>query len=75
MREQHDVYVFENTGAHKESLAGHELFRHAADSIDSAINPVTDVQATEAYRRQVAKILVRRALERATTRAQEGARA
>jgi carbon-monoxide dehydrogenase medium subunit len=52
-----------------------ELFRHAADAIDSAINPATDVQATAEYRRQVAKVLVRRALEQATTRATQGAQA
>jgi CO/xanthine dehydrogenase FAD-binding subunit len=52
---------------------GDELFRHAADAIDSAINPATDVQATADYRRQVAKVLVRRALDTAARRASQGA--
>lgn len=51
---------------------GRAAFEEAAEMIDASISPLDDVQATAAYRRQVAKVLVRRTLEKATARAREG---
>lgn len=45
----------------------------AADIISKDITPITDVRATEKYRRHVARIIVRDALQTAWQRAAEGA--
>jgi carbon-monoxide dehydrogenase medium subunit len=47
--------------------AGH--LREAVEALRSAIDPSTDVQATAAYRRHLAGVLVERALQRACQRA------
>ena len=46
-----------------------ELFAAAAESIDPEIDPLLDLHGTAEYRRQVAKVLVRRVLARAVARA------
>jgi len=46
-----------------------ELFRGAAALVGEDITPITDVRSTEEYRRQVAAVLVRDALEQAWNRA------
>ena len=45
----------------------------AVEALRSAINPETDVQATAAYRRHLAGVLLERALPRACERARQGA--
>lgn len=47
--------------------------RPAVEALRSAINPETDVQATAAYRRHLAGVLLERALPRACERAKQGA--
>ncbi|MBN1837308.1 MAG: xanthine dehydrogenase family protein subunit M, partial [Spirochaetales bacterium] len=46
-----------------------ELFHKAAGVIREDIAPITDVRSTEGYRREVAAVLVRDALEQAWQRA------
>lgn len=59
------------------TLIGHHgtpaAFAAAADIISKDITPITDVRATEKYRRHVARIIVRDALQTAWQRAAEGA--
>ena len=59
------------------TLIGHPgasaAFAAAADIISKDITPITDVRATEKYRRHVARIIVRDALQTAWQRAAEGA--
>ncbi|MBK8441868.1 MAG: FAD binding domain-containing protein [Rhodobacter sp.] len=50
-----------------------EAFAAAADIVSKDITPITDVRATEKYRRHVARIIVRDALQKAWLRAAEGA--
>ncbi len=64
------------TGA-MEMLAGSGLdeavIRKAAEQVAAEeIQPPSDIHATEAYRRQLARVLVRRAVARAAVRAREG---
>lgn len=49
--------------------AGRELFRAAAGQVGADITPISDVRSTEAYRRQMAAVLVGEALEEAWSRA------
>lgn len=46
-----------------------EVIRAAAEAVDSDIDPQSDIHATSDYRRHLAKVLVRRVLERAVARA------
>lgn len=46
-----------------------EVIRAAAEAVDGDIDPPSDIHATAAYRRHLAKVLVGRALERAVARA------
>ena len=48
-----------------------EVFAEAAEAIDPEIEPVSDLHGSSDYRRHVAKVLVRRALEQAHERALE----
>jgi len=50
---------------------GADAFRDAATAVGASLAPTSDVQATAEYRRQVASVLVRRALEQAAARARE----
>lgn len=47
-----------------------ELIRAAADAIDDDIDPISDIHASAAYRRHLAKVLARRTLTRAIGRLQ-----
>ena len=47
-----------------------ELIRAAAEAIDDDIDPVSDIHATAAYRRHLAKVLARRTLSRVIARVQ-----
>ncbi len=49
--------------------AGKVLFEKASAKVLEDILPITDIRSTEAYRRQVAPVLVREALEEAWSRA------
>jgi CO/xanthine dehydrogenase FAD-binding subunit len=48
---------------------GEKLFREAAALVAGDIAPITDIRSTDVYRRQVAAVLVREALEEAWKRA------
>lgn len=48
---------------------GETLFRQAAELAGADIAPITDVRSTDAYRRQVAAVLLREALQEAWNRA------
>ena len=60
--------------AAEETLSGKrpdaELFRRAADAAAQAVEPPADIHASSAYRRQLAAVLVRRALATAEGRIQ-----
>jgi CO/xanthine dehydrogenase FAD-binding subunit len=45
-----------------------ELFRRASDNAAQALDPPTDIHASSGYRRQLAGVLVRRALATAASR-------
>jgi carbon-monoxide dehydrogenase medium subunit len=51
---------------------GEELFRAAAELASRDLHPDTDLHATGEYRRDVARVLVARALSKAAERAQKG---
>jgi carbon-monoxide dehydrogenase medium subunit len=53
-------------------LASEETFRAAAEQAAQALDPMDDVHAPAQYRRHVAKVLARRALQQAAGRAQQG---
>ncbi|MGB0384814.1 MAG: FAD binding domain-containing protein [Ardenticatenaceae bacterium] len=46
-----------------------QLIRAAAEAVDDDIDPISDIHATAAYRRHLAKVLARRTLARAIERA------
>jgi carbon-monoxide dehydrogenase medium subunit len=50
-----------------------DTFNSAAERAANALDPVSDVHAPAAYRRHVAKVLTKRALELAASRAKGGA--
>ena len=58
------------------ALAGQEpaaaAIRAAAEAVNEEIDPPSDIHASAPYRRQLARVLTRRALERAVARAQGG---
>ena len=60
----------------EESLCGATLDREAVEAaariVEEDINPITDVRATETYRRRVSRVIVRDALETAWQRAGQG---
>jgi carbon-monoxide dehydrogenase medium subunit len=60
-------------GAAEDLLRGQpatdQAFAEAAEAVDRDIDPVSDVHGSSGYRRQVAKVLVRRALRAAADRA------
>lgn len=60
----------------EESLCGGTLDREAAEAaariVEEDISPITDVRATEPYRRRVSRVIVRDALEIAWQRAGQG---
>ncbi|MCC6382759.1 MAG: xanthine dehydrogenase family protein subunit M [Dehalococcoidia bacterium] len=56
------------------SVPGEALFSEAAEAITELLDPDDDVHASAAYRRQVAGVLVRRALEEALRRCEGGSR-
>lgn len=60
----------------EESLCGGTLDREAAEAaariVEEDISPITDIRATEPYRRRVSRVIVRDALETAWHRAGQG---
>ena len=49
---------------------GPDLFAKAAEAIDDEIDPIADMHGSSMYRRRAAKVIVRRALERAQARSE-----
>jgi CO/xanthine dehydrogenase FAD-binding subunit len=47
-----------------------QLFGHAAAEVAASINPSADIHASESYRRSLARVLTRRALAEAWSKAQ-----
>jgi xanthine dehydrogenase iron-sulfur cluster and FAD-binding subunit A len=62
----------ERVAAAEEALLGEkpgaELYRRAGDAVIQAVEPLTDIHASSAYRRHIAGVLVRRALSVAERR-------
>ena len=60
----------------RQQLAGHQpetaLFQDAANLAAAELEPESDIHASAAYRKEVAKVLARRALEQAAHRASTG---
>jgi carbon-monoxide dehydrogenase medium subunit len=55
--------------------AGEDVFRAAAELASNGLAPDSDLHATGEYRRDVARVLVERALSKAAERAQQGGKA
>jgi carbon-monoxide dehydrogenase medium subunit len=51
-----------------------ELFTRAAEACAADAKPITDVRATAEYRREMVRVLARRALEQSMSRANGGSR-
>jgi len=67
------VRVKQAEAALKGAPVSEDAINSAAERVSPAIDPVSDVHATAAYRRHVAAVLTRRAIREATGRASKGA--
>lgn len=65
--------IFRRLGAVEEGLAGKELTRQAIDGVLAGalgdLDPLTDIRASDSYRRQVTPVFIRRTIEKALGRA------